>query len=198
MAIDHEHGMEPDRNPGVEYDRSDLGAKGILIFFLVLAVSAVVIHLVVLGLYAGMTRYADKHQPEISPLARQTYKTRSEILSNTANVNTQQFPQPRLLPHVRGSGPGEMSEFLARETAVLTAKPWRDAQGNIHLPIDQAMQTVLARLPVRAGGVEPPNYPGAARDYSYPTAPDAAAIEQASMGQAGASTGEAGISPENK
>lgn len=196
MAIDHGHGMEPDRNPSVGYDRSDLGARGILIFFLVLAFSAVVIHLVVLGLYAGMTRYADKHEPEISPLAPQTYKPRSEILSNTADVNTQQFPQPRLLHHVRG--PGEMTKFLARESAVLTAKPWRDAEGNVHLPIDQAMQAVLARLPVRAGGVAPPDYPGAARDYSYPTAPDAAAIEQASMGEASASTGEAGISTANK
>ena len=168
MATDHGHGTEAGRNPSVEYDRTDLGARGILIFFLVLGVFAVAMHLVVLGLYAGMTRISEKHEPETSPLAPQTYTPRTEILTNTANVNIEQFPQPRLLHHVRGSG--EMTKFLQQESAVLSAQPWRDADGNIHLPIDQAMQTVLTRLPVRTGGAALPNYPGAARQYSYPPA----------------------------
>ena len=64
MATDHghegggNHGVDhdPERNPSVGYDRSDLGARGILIFFLVLAVFAVAVHLGVLGLYVGMTK----------------------------------------------------------------------------------------------------------------------------------------------
>lgn len=178
MAIDHGHGMNADRNPGVEYDKSDLGAKGIVIFFVVLGIFAIAMHLVVLGLYAGMTRFAEKHEPEISPLAPQTYTPRDGILTNTANVNTQQFPEPRLLRHlsekgalsITGREPGEMTKFLVEESAALTAKPWMDSQGNIHLPISQAMSAVLPRLPVRAGTAEPPNYPGAARKYSYPAA----------------------------
>src|SRR6266513_3140383 len=166
MAIDHGHGSNSGRNPGVQYDKTDLGARGILIFFVVLAVFAVAMHLIVLGLYAGMTRISEKHEPESSPLATQTYTPRNETLTNTANVNIEQFPQPRLLHHVRGSG--EMTKFLLQEAAVLTAKPYQDADGNVHLPIHEAMNAVLSRLPARAGGVALPNYPGAAREYSYP------------------------------
>jgi hypothetical protein len=188
MATNHGHGNGngPERNPSVEYDKTDLSAKGILIFLFVLAVFALAIHLTVLGLYVGMTRIADKHEPETSPLASQTVEPRQGILMNTANVNTQQFPEPRLLKHPTQTGldnrfqgePGEMTKFLVQESAALTAQPWQDEHGNVHLPIDQAMKQVLTRLPARPGGAgeangvpkEVPNYPGAARQYSYPPA----------------------------
>jgi hypothetical protein len=168
MATKHEHDSGNERNPSVGFDKSDLGARGILIFFLVLAVSAVAVHLCVLGMYVGMTRIADKHDPEVSPLAPNTVTPRAEILTNTANVNVGQFPQPRLLRHIRGSvggDLGEMTKFLLQETAVLTAKPWQDAQGNVHMPIEQAMKMVATQLPVRAGAAALPNYPGAGREY---------------------------------
>jgi hypothetical protein len=183
MATDHGHGNGNGRNPGVEYDKSDLSPKGILIFFVVLAVFALVIHITVLGLYAGMTKIADKREAQITPLAPQTYTPRTEILTNTANVNVQQFPEPRLEPHLQGT-PGKMTKFLLQESAVLTAKPWQDAQGNVHLPIDEAMKLVLKRLPVRTGGMEIPNYPGASRRYSYPEPPIANAGAIAGMDDA--------------
>ena len=184
MATNHGHGNDADGNPGVGFDKSDLSAKAILIFFFVLATAAVAIHLVVLGLYIGMTKVAQQHEVESSPLAPQTYTPRDGILTNTANVNVQQFPQPRLLHHIGGIG--EMTRFLRVETTVLTAKPWRDEQGNVHLPIDQAMREVVTRLPVRAGGTAPPNYPGASREYAYPAAPDEAAAGQSTAGQSAA------------
>jgi hypothetical protein len=180
MATNHGHGNGngPERNPSVEYDRSDLSAKGILIFMFVLAVFALAIHLTVLGLYVGMTRIAEKHEPETSPLVQQTTTPRQGTLMNTANVNIQQFPEPRLLKHPTQTGldnrfigeAGEMTKFLVQESAALTARPWQDEHGNVHLPIEQAMKTVLTRLPARAGGTELSNYPGAAREYSYPPA----------------------------
>jgi len=163
MTTKHGHESGNGSNPGVGYDKSDMGARGILIFFLVLAVFAVAIHVGVLGFYVGMTKIAEKHDKETSPLAPKTATPRAEILQNTANVNTEQFPQPRLLHHIGGRG--EMTKFLLEETAVLTAKPWQDAQGNVHLPIEQAMKAVVAQLPVRAGGAALPNYPGAGREY---------------------------------
>ncbi len=62
-----------------------------------------------------------------------------------------------------------MTKFLDEETAALTAKPWQDAQGNVHLPIEQAMKEVVTRLPVRAGAAALPNYPGAGQDvFTHP------------------------------
>lgn len=175
MSTNHGHESGEERNPSVKYDKSDLGARGILIFFLVLLVAAVAVHLGVLGLYVGMTKVADQHAPETSPLAPKTVMPRAEILTNTADVNVEQFPQPRLLTHIRGPA-GEMSKFLLQETATLTAQPWQDAEGNVHLPIEDAMKMVVPRLPVRAGTTALPNYPGAGQEYSYPMAP--VAVEQ--------------------
>jgi hypothetical protein len=164
MATNHEHESGEPRNPSVEYDKSDLSAKGILIFFLVLAIFAVAMHLGVLWLYVGMTRIADKHDPEISPLAPKTVTPRVGIMTNTANVNIKKFPEPRL----QNDDTGDMTRFLLSETNALTAGPWQDAEGNVHLPIDQAMNVVGARLPVRSGTAAIPNYPGAGREYANP------------------------------
>ena len=185
MATKHGHENGNESNPGVGYDKSDLGARGILIFFLVLAVAAVAVHLCVLGLYFGMTKIAERHDPETSPLAPVAVTPRSGILTNTANVNTEQFPEPRLLTHIRGAvgvgGMGEMTKFLLQESAALTAKPWQDAQGNVHLPIEQAMKMVVARLPVRAGSAALPNYPGAGREYASQALPGAADAQKESV-----------------
>jgi len=166
MATNHGHDNADERNPSVGYDKSDLSARGILIFFLVLAIFAVAIHLGVLGMWVGMSKIADKHDPEMSPLAPKAVTPRSGILQNTANINTQKFPEPRL----QNDDTGDMARFLAKETEALTAQPWQDAQGNVHLPMDQAIKAVATRLPVRAGSTALPNYPGAGPEYARPSA----------------------------
>ncbi len=180
MATNHGHENEEPRNPSVEFDTSDLGARGILIFFVVLGVFAVAANLCVVGMYMGMTRIAAKHDAEPSPLAPRTVTPRAGILTNTADVNAQKFPEPRL----QNDDTGDMTRFLLKETAALTAEPWQDAQGNVHLPIEQAMKVVPTRLPAREGGcpglMGVPNYPGV--EQSEPvacgTAVDRAPAEQ--------------------
>lgn len=179
MATNHGHGNDDAGNASVTYDKSDLGARGILIFFVVLGVFAIGMHLIVLGLWAGLNKVADKHDTEISPLAPKMVSPRSGVMMNTANINVQQFPEPRL----QNDDTGDMQRFLLKETAALTADPWQDAQGNVHLPIDQAMKAVATRLPVRAGGNALANYPGAGVDYSHrgeeTVKPDTAQPEEA-------------------
>ncbi|HVJ06043.1 MAG TPA: hypothetical protein VM578_10260 [Candidatus Saccharimonadales bacterium] len=168
MDTNHDHVNGEERNPSVGYDKSDMGARGILIFFLVLAVFAVAIHFCVLGMYIGMTRFAEKHDPEMSPLAPKAVTPRSGILTNTANVNVQRFPEPRL----QSEETADMTKMLLKETAALNAEPWQDQQGNVHLPIDQAIKIAATRLPTRTGGTAVSNYPGAGREYSEPLTPD--------------------------
>ena len=166
MATNHQHGNDDAGNASVTYDRSDLGARGILIFFLVLAVFAVCIHLAVLGMWVGLSKVADKHDPELSPLAPRTVTPRVGVLMNTANINVQQFSEPRL----QNDDTGDMTRFLQKETDALTAEPWQDAQGNVHLPIDQAMKVTTGRLTVRTGGTAPVNYLGVGSEVSRPAA----------------------------
>jgi hypothetical protein len=186
MATNHGHGNNAGH--GVEYDKSDLGAKGILIFFLVLGVFAIAMHLGALALYAGMTKFAEQHEAESSPLAPQTYTPRDEILTNTANVNIEQFGQPRL--EASSAGAASMTKMLLRESKALTAEPWQDAKGNVHLPIAQAMRAVLPRLVVRAGGRPVPDYPGVGRVYSYPAPGGIAKQEAYPLPEAMPETGE--------
>jgi hypothetical protein len=183
MATNHEHESADERNPNVEFDKSDLSARGILIFFLVLGVFAVVLNLVVVGMYVGMTKFAVKHEKELSPLVPKTITPRAGILTNTANINIQKFPEPRL----QDDDTGDMTRFLLKEAEAQTAQPWQDAQGNVHLPIDQAMKIVATRLPVRAGATGLPNYPGAGLRYSYPIAAEDTAAQP--------NEGEVGNSP---
>ncbi len=81
MAINHEHESADERNPSVEFDKSDLSARGILTFLIVLGVFAVVLNLAVVGMYVGMTKFADKHDKELSPLAPKTVTPRAGILT---------------------------------------------------------------------------------------------------------------------
>lgn len=187
MAINHGYENIDERNPSVEFDKSDLSARGIVIFFFVLAVFAVALNLVVIGLYAGMTKIAEKHDAALGPLVPTAVTPPAGIMTNTANVNIQTFPEPRL----QIDDASDMARFLAREAEALTAQPSRDAQGNVHLPIDQAMKAVLARLPVRAAA-PPPNYPGAGLRYSYAAAEGSASQQTQNPG------GEAGNSPANQ
>jgi hypothetical protein len=189
MDTNRERESSGERNPGVEFDKTDLGARGILIFFFVLAVFAIVLNLVVIGFYAGMTKIAEKHDPDLGPLVPRAMTPRAGILTNTANVNIQKFPEPRL----QYDDTSDMTRFLAKEADVLTAPPWQDAQGNLHLPIDQAMKAVETRLPVRPGTAALPNYPGAGLQYSYPTEVNDAASPRNETVQ-----GEAGNPPTAK
>jgi hypothetical protein len=171
MATNHQHGNGDAGNPSVTYDSSDLGARGILIFFVVLGVFAICMNLVVVGLWAGLSKATAKHDAEISPLAPKTVTPRAEIMMNTANINTQKFPEPRL----QVNDTTDMQRFLLKETTALTADPWQDAQGNVHLPIDQAMKLAVTRIPVRAGGAAAlPNYPGVGGEGSQPADAEAA------------------------
>jgi hypothetical protein len=59
------------------------------------------------------------------------------------------------------------------------------------------MQAVVTRLPVREGGTALPNYPGAAREYAYPTAPaaDGTAQNAAQNENQAGGTGQGDITP---
>jgi len=173
MTTNHGAQSGGERNPSVEFDKSDIGARGILIFFVVLAIFAIAAHVAVLGLYVGMTKVADKHEPETSPLAAKTVAARSGILTNTANVNIQKFPEPRLAD----DDTVEMTNLLLKESATLAASSWQDGQGNVHPPIDDAIKVVVNRLPVRSGAAALPNYPGVGREYSNPVATEDATTQ---------------------
>ncbi|MGA2963058.1 MAG: hypothetical protein ABSD96_15365 [Candidatus Korobacteraceae bacterium] len=147
MHTDPEHAQ----NPEVAFEKRDLGARGIMLFFVVLFISAATIHLVVWGLYEAFVNVGEAHQPPANPMVPRQVAPTPGVLQNAGSIDLKHFPEPRL----QTDEPTDMNRFLWQEGQLLEAKPWRDQTGAIHIPIADAMQIVAQKgLPVRS---QPPN-----------------------------------------
>jgi hypothetical protein len=147
-----ENNYDPLRNPQVDFDRTDLSPRGILLFLLGLLVCGVFVELVLWGMFRFMAKSDVLFPPQlINPMANvqpPPQPTSRSIFQNTsATVNLGVFPEPRL----QVNDAGDMSRFLASEQTLLNPpQPFKDASGTIHIPISQAMKLIAERgLPVR-------------------------------------------------
>lgn len=160
MATNDTH-YDPLRNPQVDYERSDLSARGILGFLIGLFVAGFFIELVLWGMFHFMARTeALFPQPQLNPMRRAELAQQAppptgsrSILQNSPAVNLNAFPEPRL----QTNDAGEMRQFVDSEQALLNAKqPFADPSGAIHIPISLAMQEIVERgLPVRPNAPPP-------------------------------------------
>lgn len=149
------------RNPAVDYDRTDLSARGILLFLAGLLVAGIFIELVLWGMFRFLSHSTLFVQGNASPLV-QVQKAMPEtnsILQNTGHVNTQVFPEPRL----QTNDVYDMDSFLSQEHKILyPPQPFEDSSGTVHIPITQAIALIVERgLPVKPN--EPP------RDFNAQT-----------------------------
>ena len=150
------------RNPAVDFDRTDLSARGILLFLAGLLVAGIFIELVLWGMFRFLSHstlfvqgntspmvQAQKAAPEKAPGAR---------MQNTPPIDTQVFPEPRL----QTNDVYDMDSLLRRENKILyPSQPFEDSTGTVHIPIDQAMALIVERgLPVKPSA--PP------RDFNAP------------------------------
>lgn len=147
------HNEDAYRNADVAYEPRDLGARGILIFLVVLLVFGVAIHLAAWGLYHVLSLQAQKRDPRLNPLIsgqrRGPYV--ESVLQNTSAVNVGQFPQPRL----QADDTGDMEKFRLQEETILNSKPWKDQGGSIHISIEDAMKQITQQgLPARPAAPE--------------------------------------------
>jgi hypothetical protein len=152
MATDHK--PEANANPGVGYEKQDLGHRGILVFFGFLLVATVIIHLVIWAMYTGLESYARSVEVAPHPMADNSPAAQTGVLMNTPMVNLDKFGVPRL----QANDLSDMNTMRQQEEAYLHAGAW-EKDGAIHLPIETAMQLVVQRgLPARASGVDPSKY----------------------------------------
>lgn len=153
MATEHNH--DHMHNPDVTYERTDLGARNILLFFAILFITGVIVHFVVYGVYGAMEKVVARMDVEPNPLKPVEATPKAGLLQNTPMVRLDKFPEPRL----QSSDTTDMQIFRWREEQILdTTQPWQDSSGAVHISIDQAMKQVLAKgLPARKPGT-----PGAA------------------------------------
>jgi hypothetical protein len=151
MATENSN-YDPLRNPQVDFDRTDLSPRGILLFLIGLLICGAFIELVLWGMFRFMAKSDVLFPPpQTNPMAvaqpAQPQPTSRSIFQNAPAVSLGVFPEPRL----QVNDAGEMSRFLASENGLLNPpQPFKDAGGNIHISISQAMKVLAERgLPVR-------------------------------------------------
>jgi hypothetical protein len=159
MATENSN-YDPLRNPQVDYDRTDLSPRGILLFLVGLLICGVFVELVIWGMFRFMAKSDVLFpQPQTNPMMATRPappSTSRSILQNAPAVNLDVFPQPRL----QTNDVADMTQLLQSARALLNpSQPFKDSVGTIHISISQAMKLVEERgLPVRpnAGSVEKP------------------------------------------
>jgi len=148
------------------FERQDLSPRAVLGFLIGLAVMCVVVAVILKGVYWGLDRYNEEHQPPQSPLAGASAspEQRRDLPRPAKNDAVRSiFPEPRLENDERN----ELKSVRAGEAERLNSYGWVDEKtGVAHIPIERAMQLIAERgLPVNPrAGVAPPSAVNMARE----------------------------------
>jgi len=134
------------------FEPQDLSSHAVYVFLGGLAAGAILVALVLWGLYHAMDAFERRHQPQQSPLVQQTQADTREVSPDEIST----FPQPRLEKNERL----EINQFRLREEQSLNSYGWVDQKaGVVRIPIERAMQLIAQRgLPTAPkAGIVPPS-----------------------------------------
>src|SRR6266849_9555144 len=126
------------------FERRDIGAMGIIYFFVGLAVATLIIHFFLAGLYNFLDKREKAGQPAVSPLITTVPADTRQI---PHNYPEKAFPDPRLERDERT----QLNDIRMAEEQKLASYDWVDQKaGTMRIPIDRAMDLIAQRgLPVR-------------------------------------------------
>lgn len=133
--------LEHVEHPETSYDHSDLGARGIFIFLVGLALTVALVHIVIYG----FVRVYERYQPE--GMERAASIMQPEAQAGPKGDPALRFPAPVVQP----DPVADMNKFREAEELQLNSAGWIDQKAGIaHIPIDRAIDLVAQRgLPVR-------------------------------------------------
>jgi hypothetical protein len=144
------HGQEHDvsnvRNVGGAHEHRDINVRGIFGFLITLTVVAILIQLVLWGMFRYLKGSYTALDPEPNPML-------SGVRKPPAKDPVRDFPTPRL----QADPVRDLNKMHAAEDEILHGPPvWLDEQnGVVRIPIDRAMQLTLERgLPTRPGNIQ--------------------------------------------
>jgi hypothetical protein len=126
-----------------DYERRDIGVKGVLYFLLGLAVAVVLVYFVVDGLYSYLDKRSEAEQTSVSPLVMNAPQDTRHIAPGYPETA---FPTPRLEEDERG----QLNDIRIKEEQTLSTYDYIDQNaGTVRIPIDRAMDLIAQRgLPV--------------------------------------------------
>lgn len=133
----------PGDNPQVAYERKDINIVQITGFGIGLLVACMV---TVFAMYVLFEFFASR-EDKVNPAVPHMMESEKQQLP----------PEPRLQPEPGSAPPIEqLKQLRDNEEMLLSSYGWVDqAKGTVHIPIDQAMDMVAPKLPVKvspAGG----------------------------------------------
>jgi len=150
----YEAGMKHVDHPDAAYDRSDLGASGIVSFLIGLAITVVFIHLIIWGFVKAYTHF------EPHAMARTSAILEPQPAPPQGDPVTR-FPAPQLQP----DPVADMNKYREAVEQELNSSGWvNQNDGVAHIPVERAIDLVAQRgLPVRPAQASAP-HPGSAAE----------------------------------
>jgi hypothetical protein len=127
-----------------DYERSDIGVRGVLYFLTGLAVAVVFAYLIVAGIYSFLDKRSASEQAPVNPLVTNAPADTRHIANDYPQSS---FPNPKLEEDERG----QLNNIRLKEEQTLSTYDYIDKNaGTIRIPIDRAMDLIAQRgLPVR-------------------------------------------------
>ncbi len=164
------------------HEETDLNVRVIVLFLASLALAGIVAFVGVLGFYYGMERWRKTHEPPMTAVEQQLQSQREVLQQTMAKTPLPVSSTNEVKPVPDWYGREKMDEHLSRTfpaprlqyddvydmNLVRTSEDkWlsstgKDKAGNIHIPVDHAMDLLLQRgLPQVSGPFVPPMLPTA-------------------------------------
>jgi hypothetical protein len=129
-----------------EFEREDLGTRGVFAFMLGLAVLGVVIYFIIVGMYSFLDNYERSQMATASPLVT----TKGAMSRVVTQADMDKAFKDNGAPMLETNERGQMRDFLMNQENQLNSYGWVAGQDGVaHIPIERAMQLIVQRgLPV--------------------------------------------------
>jgi len=138
-----------------EFEREDLGTRGVFAFMIGLAVIGVVIYFIIVGMYSFLDKYERSQMATASPLVTSRGAMSRVVTQEDMDKTFKDNGAPMLETNERG----QFRDFLMNQENQLNSYGWVDEKAGVaHIPIDRAMELIVQRgLPVYPQGGEKAN-----------------------------------------
>src|ERR1700688_59270 len=143
--INHGHGHHE-----TEFEREDLGTRGVFMFMAGLVVSGIVIYFIIVGMYSFLDKYERSQMVTASPLVTTKGSMSRVVTQEDMDKKFKDNGAPMLETNERS----QLRDFLMNEEVQLNSYGWVDEKAGVaHIPIDRAMDLLVQRgLPVFTQG----------------------------------------------
>lgn len=145
MAAKHKNAVEVE-TVGVNYERRDLSHRVVFSFLAALGLSALLIHLIVWGLFENFGKSQFVPYQSTNPI-----ETSNDELKEVGGDPAESFPMPRLQPDPTA----DLNKFRMVEEQRLNSYGWVDPKaGRIRIPIERAIDVTAATWGQQQGHAE--------------------------------------------